>query len=231
MWVLCPTQFYAGMMIFMTTFLSSTIHEQERHSSGYFDCAGIDGGFWAFVLHVLFDWKLMFFRTWVKGPVSTNVSLLDKYNFHPYGNKFFNYSNQKSQVPMLILHGLGLRSNPRIQRSLKALTVWAGLPAVYTKGRCVSKTIMRLYWLLFINLWWLLTRCNSLSSLKLFCLLSPPRIVWMHTIHLLPPYLWFSIATSLNTGYWISINWNLMAGVSWMGQAVLPMFFFLTDFI
>lgn len=48
----------------------------------------------------------------------------------------------------------------------------------------------------------------------------------MHTINLLPPYLWFSIATFLNTGYRISIDWNLMAGVSWMGQAVLPMYFF-----
>lgn len=135
-------------------------------------------------------------------------SILDKYNFHPYGNKFFNYNNQKSQVPMLILHGLGLRSNPRIQCSLKTLTVWAGLPAVYTKGQCVSKSIIRLYWLLSINLWWLLTRCKSLSSLKLFCLLSPPRIIWMHTINLLPPYLWFPIATSLNTGSWISVDWN-----------------------
>lgn len=48
----------------------------------------------------------------------------------------------------------------------------------------------------------------------------------MHTINLLLLYLWFSIATSLNTGYRISIDWNLMAGVSWMGQAVLLMYFF-----
>lgn len=35
---------------------------------------GSDGGFWAFVPHVLFDWKRMFFRTWIKGPVTTKVS-------------------------------------------------------------------------------------------------------------------------------------------------------------
>lgn len=39
-------------MIFMTTFLSSIIHEQAHF---ILTVPGSDGGFWAFVLHVVFD--------------------------------------------------------------------------------------------------------------------------------------------------------------------------------
>lgn len=145
--------FITFIMIFMTTFLSSIIHEQAQF---ILTVLGSDVGFWAFVLHVVFDkFSCRVFMTCFSGLGSRALwpqkwvilqSLFDEYNFHPYGNRFFNNNNQKSQVPMLILHGLGLRSNPRMEHSLKTLTVWAGLPAVCTKGHCVSKSIIRLYW-------------------------------------------------------------------------------------